>query len=235
MKTLTEIRIKRIARIIALSWFLLMLCFAVRMLFLKQPETSANCPPELLHMVSCFANFSKERIAQDGLMEYRPEPFNLKFFFENQIISVEHNWYGETASLEIDGTRRFPGIPDTTKRTWSDSIMVTGRHISSGDPKPSFRVSVKLTPNDIHRTLRMNATMDIIYPQSQSKGFVNVGKHVEKVFSVFVVTPEEFKFGSQYHDWVNRYHLFGGLIMSGFLGFLLALFAGWWITNVGKP
>jgi len=165
------------------------------------PDTvPIDSPPELFAMSPCERTFHSSRVSPTCLLAYRSSSLDtalmkgidLGFYFEGQIEAVEGYWYGENASVTIDGgARKFQGTPNQRTKTWSDSIEVSQWHKDVSDPEPLFGVVLQLDSKDVHRTLQLSSDMDVVYPQLQATGFSNTSQHLTKNYTVFVITPEE--------------------------------------------
>ncbi len=219
-------------KIVAAVWLSIFICFALFALSVGKPATPVNCPPELFTLSPCSSTFHSSRVSQRCLLAYQPTPVSLDFSFEDQIEAVEGYWYGENASVSINGgARKLQGTPDHTKRNWPDTITVTERRIGERDPKPSFEIRLPQDAKDIHQTLQISAAMDVDYPQLEDTGFTNADRQLTKDYTVFVVSPEEMAFRRTYDLWKNKAGATAGLVLIGVFGGFIILFVGFVMTR----
>ncbi len=105
-------------------------------------------------------------------------------------------------------------------------VKTAGSFAARYDPKPSFEVSLQLDPKDVHQTLQISASIDVVYPQFKTTGFTNSGQQLAKNYIVFVVTPAEVAFSRDYGLWKNKGATSVSRLIIGVLGALVILLLG---------
>jgi hypothetical protein len=153
----------------------------------------------------------------------------LQINYKNAVNALDFHWYGKNAQIDMEDGKILQGRYVNTAKWWRDIVDYSWTTVS-----PSFEVPVPFTEKDLHKRIKIRATMDVIYATVKEtdkivdgvryrvQSLVDATTSLERNYTLFVITPDDAKWRKCYNTYKKRYSAIGGSIV-------MLIFAVFWL------
>jgi len=174
--------------------------FVAEIIYPPLEHKPATIPQEIPQNIP-FSNSFKINSDDDSFIISYDQEIKVEVYFQERY-SIKGLWNGSDAELSISDPDGEVFTGETYSKSWGDTIITRGGGTSSFTPwlDINFRVNKKYYRKWINAIVELDVSYP--YPSGISK-FVNEYDHLERSFSLFVVSPDEYNLLKQNIEWQN--------------------------------
>jgi hypothetical protein len=148
---------------------------------------------------------SSKMIYRDGLLDADTNKImtSVSFMFKNKISSVKGYCNVVGGNIEYkDQSFDLEGKPNDT---WEKYISYRNSSELSVNVMPyTTPIAIPISGKDFHKNISLNVHLKVCYPTYSENGFRDRVKTLDKIFSFYIISPEEMISKKGYDEYMNR-------------------------------